>query len=121
MIKCSTFCNGVTQLSRLSGQEYPGLILLTMISINGLMSTVSKEKEFRLLLNNSLVLYKSLMVNRINQNELSYLEKRLKIFNQFQNDYWSVTDHERKCWFEINKISFFTSCNLLCQRIQRSS
>ena len=39
MIKCSTFCNGVTQLSRLNGQEYPGLVLLTMICIDGLMSS----------------------------------------------------------------------------------
>ena len=44
MIKCSTFYNGVTQLSRLTGQEYPGLILITIISINDLMSTSSKEK-----------------------------------------------------------------------------
>ena len=81
MSKCSIFCNDVTQLSRLNRQEYRGLILLTMIAIDGLMSTASKEEEFRLLLNNSLVLYQSLMVNKINQNELSDLEKDLKIFD----------------------------------------
>ena len=54
MIKSSTFRNGVTQLSRLNHQEYPGLMLLTMISIGGLMSNASKEQELRLLLNNSL-------------------------------------------------------------------
>ena len=48
MIKCLTFCNCVTQISRLNGQEYPHLVLLTLISIDGLMSTASKEQEFRL-------------------------------------------------------------------------
>ena len=76
MIKCSTFCNSVTQLSRLNGQEYSGLKLFTMISIDCLMSTTYKEKQFRLLLNNSLVLYQSLMVNRINRNQLPDFEKK---------------------------------------------
>ena len=78
MIKCSTFRNGVTQLSRLNGQEYPGLVLLTMICIDGLMSSASEENKFRLLLNDSLVLYKSLMVNRITDNELSVLERKIE-------------------------------------------
>ena len=78
MIKCSIFCNGVTQLSRWNCQEYPALMLLTMICIDGLMSIASEEQEFRLLLNNSLVLYQSLMINWINQNELSYLEIKIK-------------------------------------------
>ena len=74
MIKCSTFRNGVTQLSRLNGEEYPGLVLLTMISIDGLMSSASKEKDFRLLMNNSLVLYQSLIL-RMNYQ---ILKERLK-------------------------------------------
>lgn len=78
MIKCSTFCNGVTQLLRSNGQEYPGLVLLTMICIDGIMSSASEENKFRLLLNNSLVLYKSLMVNQITDNELSVLERKIE-------------------------------------------
>ena len=74
MIKCSTFRNGVTQLSILNGEEYPGLVLLTMISIDGLMSSASKEKDFRLLMNNSLVLYQSLIL-RMNYQ---ILKERLK-------------------------------------------
>ena len=78
MIKCSTFCNGVTQLSRLSGQEYPGLILLTLVAIDGLMSSVTEEKKFCLLLNNSLVLYQSLMVEKITTSEVTSLEMKIK-------------------------------------------
>ena len=78
MLKCLTFCNGVTQFSRLHGQEYPGLVLLTMIYIDGLMSTASEEQDFRLLMNDGLVLYRSLMVNRITQNELSDLKNKNK-------------------------------------------
>ena len=87
MIKCSTFHNGDNQLTRLNGQEYPGLMLLAIIYIDGLMSTASKEQEFRLLLNDSFILYQSLRVNWINQNELSDLEIKIKMFDQFQKDY----------------------------------
>ena len=57
MHKCSSFCNGVTQLSSLSGQEYPGLLLLTFVAIDGLMSSKIEERICQLLLNKSLVLY----------------------------------------------------------------
>ena len=64
MIKCSTFRNGVVQLSRLCGQEYPGLMLLTILAIDGLMKSKTVELKFKQLLNDSLILYQKLMVEK---------------------------------------------------------
>jgi hypothetical protein len=34
----TTFNNGVTSLTRLSGQEYPGLVMLTMVNLEKMLS-----------------------------------------------------------------------------------
>ena len=78
MVKCSSFRNGVTQLSRLSGQEYPGLLLLTFVALDGLMSSKIEERNFRLLLNKSLVLYQSLMVHQLTETDVVSLESTIK-------------------------------------------
>ena len=78
MVKCSSFRDGVTQLSRLSGQEYPGLVLLTILALDGLMSTQEEERKFQRLLNESLILYQSLMVDRLTHTEINRLERRIK-------------------------------------------
>ena len=78
MVKCSSFCNGVTQMSRLSGQEYPGLLLLTFVALDGLMSSKIEERNFQLLLNKSLVIYQSLMVHQLTETDVVSLEITIK-------------------------------------------
>ena len=78
MVKCSSFRDGVTQLSRLSGQEYPGLVLLTILALDGLMSTQEEERKYQRLLNDSLILYQSLMVDKLTHSEINSLERTIK-------------------------------------------
>lgn len=78
MIKCSTFRSGVTQLSRLSGQEYPGLVLLTILALDGLMTNNREEIKFHKVLNDSLILYQLLMVTKITESEISVLKNKIK-------------------------------------------
>ena len=79
-------CNGVTQLSRLSGQEYPGLLLLTLVAIYGLMSSKIEEKNFQLLLNKSLVLYQLLMVHQLTETDVISLDNTIKEYlTMFKN------------------------------------
>ena len=118
MIKCSSFRNGVTQLSRLSGQEYPGLIILTLVAIDGLMPTLREEKKFRLLINNSLVLYQSLMVEKITVSGVTSLEKTIKDYLiMFKNNHWTTTNNEIKSWSQTNKISFTSSYGFFHLRV----
>ena len=78
MVNCSTFSNGVVQLSRLSEQEYPGLILLKFFALDGLMKNENEEKLFKKLLNDILFLYQKLMVSSISNTELNLLHERIQ-------------------------------------------
>lgn len=51
----SPFKNGVTDLTRLTGQEYPGLCLITLVAMKGMLDQ-HHEKQFVSLLFMSLAL-----------------------------------------------------------------
>ena len=74
----SSFRHGVTSLTRLTGQEYPGLLLLTMIALEGCMYDSSVEKNFVKLLWLSLALETWLIKEYYFESELVTLEKRIE-------------------------------------------
>ena len=73
------FNNGVTGLTQLAGQEYPGLCLLTMLSIDGLLGNASIEKSFAKLLWLSLSLEKLLTEFLQTTFTLEDLMKKIKV------------------------------------------
>jgi hypothetical protein len=77
------FKNGVTDLTRLNGQEYPGLVMLTLIALKGLLHERVDESWHDDIVS---VLWMMLSLNeqmsspRISSNELAVLDVRIKVF-----------------------------------------
>ena len=75
------FNSGVTSLAKLTGQEYPGLCLLTMLTIEGLVSKNSEvERVISLLLWLSISLDCLLTREVYNAKQLLDLDKKIKIY-----------------------------------------
>ena len=78
------FKNGVTDLKRLNGQEYPGLVMLTLVTLKGLLSNndVSKkiQKQIVTVFWQMLSLNEQLASDCLSSTELKELDERLKVF-----------------------------------------
>jgi hypothetical protein len=75
------FNSGVTSLAKLTGQEYPGLCLVTMITMEGLVSKNSEvERVISLLLWLSISLDCLLTSEVYNAKQLLDLDKKIKIY-----------------------------------------
>jgi hypothetical protein len=77
------FKNGVTDLMQLNGQEYPGLVMLTLIALKGLLhERVDKSWHADI----TSVLWMMLSLNEqmsspcISSSELELLDNRIKVF-----------------------------------------
>ena len=92
----SPFKNGVTDLTKLTGQEYPGLVLMTLCSMKGLLPPThhTLERKFALLLFLSLSLLNWLTLPSYCEKDLQMLDKRISIFLQF---YAEVVGPVREC------------------------
>jgi hypothetical protein len=76
------FNNGVTSLTRLPGQEYPGLVMLTMITLEKMLPSrkhhdVAIEKGFSRLLCLTLSLNVCLNKPRKSESEVLLLQKKI--------------------------------------------
>jgi len=76
------FKNGVTDLTCLNGQEYPGLILLTAFAIRGALPTHTLEKEVVRVLFQSLSLHDMLGQESYSVSTVRILQSRTKLFLQ---------------------------------------
>ena len=78
------FNTGVTALSSLTGQEYVGLSLLTIVALPGLLNNVKLEKGYARLLWYGLSIYAILNHNSFPRSELTSfhesVQKYLKCF-----------------------------------------
>jgi hypothetical protein len=77
----TTFNNGVTILTRLSGQEYPGLVMLTMVTLDKILPSgnnhdVAIEKGYSRLLWLTLSLNVCLNKARKTESEVQMLQKK---------------------------------------------
>ena len=90
------FRNGVTELTKMSGQEYPGLCLLASVCMKGILITDKErdnpalknrnrdiERRFSLLLFLSLSLEKMFSAETVSASKLMILQKRIVIFQEF--------------------------------------
>ena len=81
MIKYSYFCMGITQSSRLSGQEYLGLLLLTIAALDGLLPFCRDDIQLYKLLDGSLILYQLMMkFSNTDSDVINFKIKRGNIF-----------------------------------------
>ena len=77
------FRNGVTDLTRLNGQEYPGLVMLTIVSLKGLLHEFVPQDRHENLIH---LLWWMLVLNEMmNQKEtttsmLDLLDERIQEF-----------------------------------------
>jgi hypothetical protein len=77
------FKNGVTNLTRLNGQEYPGLVMLTLVTMKGLLHERVDESWHDDIVS---VLWMMLSLNEqmssphISSTELAVLDVRIKVF-----------------------------------------
>jgi hypothetical protein len=77
------FKNGVTDLTRLNGQEYPGLVMLTLVALKGLLHERVDESWHDDIVS---VLWMMLSLNEqmsspcISSSELELLDNRIKVF-----------------------------------------
>ena len=85
----ATFCNGVTDQTHLSGQEYPGLCLITLVAMKGMLSPAGPviEKGFYNLIFTSLCLEVVLTQESYMESQLDQLETAIKTFLQI---FWWV-------------------------------
>ena len=74
------FCNGVTDQTRLSGQEYPGLCLVTLVAMKGMLSPAGPtiEKGFYNLIFIALCLEVALTQESYMESQLDQLETAIK-------------------------------------------
>jgi hypothetical protein len=88
------FRHGVTELTRLNGQEYPGLCLMTMICLKGIFVPFGKtaaeskkylhlEKALCLLLFLALSLEMRITASEFTEGELDQLEYDIRLFLRF--------------------------------------
>jgi hypothetical protein len=77
------FRNGVTDLTRLNGQEYPGLVMLTLVALKVLLPDrvpLFKRKEIILLFWRMLVLNDMMNLRENSERTLQLLDKRIVEF-----------------------------------------
>ena len=76
------FCNGVTDQTRLSGQEYPGLCLVTLVAMKGMLSPAGPtiEKGFYNLIFMALCLEVALTQESYTESQLDQLETAINKF-----------------------------------------
>ena len=81
----SPFKNGVSDLTKLTGQEYPGLILMTLCCMKGMLPPDQEplERKFSLLLFLSLSLLNWLTMPSYSEKDLTMLHNRITVFLQF--------------------------------------
>jgi hypothetical protein len=108
------FNNGVTSLSRLTGQEYPGLVMLTMVSLDGMLPT-SKSPNFTLCKQFSLLLWWTLSLNvSLNKptktnTEVNLLETKIHRFLKLYRELIGPQREMRsKCGIRIVKFHALT-------------
>jgi hypothetical protein len=108
------FNNGVTSLTRLTGQEYPGLVMLTLVTLEGMLPTRSAAntalcKRFSLLLWWTLSLNVCLNKPRKTESEVQDLERKISRYLQL---YRSLIGPQRemksKCGLRIVKLHALT-------------
>jgi len=90
------FRNGVTDQTRLSGQEYPGLCLITLVAMKGMLSSVdpSIEHAFNSLLFMALCLEVALTQDSYTEVQLGELQSSIQ---KFLRIYRSVVGPFREC------------------------
>jgi hypothetical protein len=77
------FKNGVTDLTRLNGQEYPGLVMLTLVALKGLLHERVHESwhdDIVSVLWMMLSLNEQMSLPSISSTELEVLDDRIKVF-----------------------------------------
>jgi hypothetical protein len=77
------FKNGVTDLTRLNGQEYPGLVMLTLVALKGILNDKVDETwhdDIASLLWMMLSLNEQMSSKIISSTELDVLDDRIKVF-----------------------------------------
>ena len=94
------FKNGVTDLTRLTGQEYPGLCLITLVAMKGMLhahgkSGKSQEAAFAKLIFMTLSLECAIMLESYPAELLSRLDT---IIPKFLNIYRTVVGPFRECY-----------------------
>ncbi|MGH7974201.1 MAG: hypothetical protein ACREBR_01650, partial [bacterium] len=106
----SSFKNGVSQLTRLCGQEYPGLILLTIVCMGNILGDVTYdearrvERKYCLLLWRSLSLEKMLTEEHYSTAELELLRKRIiKYLDMYRDCVGPQREMESACGLRIPK------------------
>jgi hypothetical protein len=103
------FNHGVTQLTKLSGQEYPGLCLLTMLTIEGLLGDSDAEEDFSLLLWLSLSIEQLLTCEVYTDEQLNELDRKITLYMKF---YRSLVGPQRelisKCGLRLSKFHALT-------------
>jgi hypothetical protein len=78
------FKNGVTDLTRINGQEYPGLVMLTLVTLKGLLHDRVDESWHDNIVS---VLWMMLSLNEqmslpfISSSDLELLDDRIKVFH----------------------------------------
>ena len=91
------FHNGVTDQTRLSGQEYPGLCLITLVAMKGIPSPADPaiEKGFYNLIFMALCLEVALTQESYTESQLDQLETAIKKFLWI---FWWVVKPFRECF-----------------------
>ena len=74
------FNNGVTSLTKLSGQEYPGLLLLSAIALEGMLGNRQAEKDFIRVFWYSLSMDLMLSQESVAESFLEKLKKRIRSY-----------------------------------------
>jgi hypothetical protein len=114
------FKNGVTDLTRLNGQEYPGLVMLTLIALKGLLQErvdVSWHDDIVSVLWMMLSLNKQMSSPCISSSDLEVLGRRIKVFlHKFKEVFGHVALANSKVGLKKikfhapNHFVFYTKC-----------
>ena len=91
------FRNGVTDQTRLSGQEYPGLCLVTLVAMKGMLSPAGPaiEKGSYNLIFMALCLEVALTQESYTESQLNQLETAIK---KFLRIFWWIVGPFRECF-----------------------
>lgn len=94
------FKNGVTSLTRLTGQEYPGLCLLTMVCLESLLKLADREEAQTLESDMALLLWLSLSLEKLLTQD-TYSEQDVKSISVKLTKYLELFQSTVGPWREV--------------------
>jgi hypothetical protein len=113
-IQKTPFKNGVTSLTRLSGQEYPGSVMLTMVKLDKMLPSKKKydvaiEKCYSRLLWLTLSLNVCLNKPRKTESEVLLFQKKSYISPTVQVPNWTAARNNIIVWTPFGEIPLYHS------------